>query len=98
MRLTEQTDPAIMSGLQKGVIAAILVMFSMSFVILVCIAIELENLKAIESLVYIMLMAVMVLTCKVNILSVTIMAVLATIATDEEFIFKIISMLLHNIS
>lgn len=97
MHLTEQTEPATLSGFQKGIVTAIMLMFSVSFLMLVYIAVSLGNLRVIESLVYIMLMAMMVLTCRVNILSVTIMAVLATIATDEEFIFRIISMLVHDI-
>lgn len=44
-----------------------------------------------------MLIVIVVLIFQVNILIVTITAVLATIATDEDFIFKLIILLVHDI-
>ena len=97
MLLKENASSVPQSLFIKCVIAAIVLLFSISFVFLVLLSLQANNLKCIESLVYIMLMAIMVLVCRVNVLSIMVMAVLATIATDEEFIFKIIDMLIHDI-
>lgn len=91
------TEQATLSGFQKGIITVLVVTLLVSFMMLLVMAVSLGEMKVIESLFYIILMAVVVLICRVNVLSITIIAVLATIATDEDFIFKLIGLLVHDI-